>query len=196
MSKKTKIIITAVVLIAAAVGAILFVHFSLKQDYSQHSQKFADGSAAESDGSQAVHTLFDEYAVTNSVRDYFGDAVCKRHFNGISYDETYITEKWCYIERYAFDKNGYIAYYCYVPAEDEDLTGENAANIKTAELFDKEFKVKDMYAGLYDCNNEKEMRFDTFDELLKYAKDNSINLGTNYKISRFGVSEYQPDSEK
>lgn len=184
-----KIIITAILLLSVITGSIMFLNSYTKKDYSH---KFDDGSTVEGDGHMTViHTLFDEYAVCNEVRDYFGNTVCKRHFNGITYDETYITGKWCYIEKYAFDKNGYIAYYCYVPADDENTTGEIKEDIKTVTLFDKEFKISDMYAGLYDCKNEKEMRFDTFDEILEYAENNSINLGTVYKISRFGVSEYK-----
>ena len=198
MKKKTKIIIIVSVtaaVIAAIVGAVLLINHELKKSYEPYSYSLADGSTVKSEGGNEVyHTLFDEYTISSTVRDYFSNSLSKRHYNGISYEETYITAKWCYIEKYAFEKNGYIAYYCYVPAEDEEQSGENTDNIRTVKLFDKDFKISDMYAGLYDCNNEKEMRFDTFEELLKYAEDNSINLGTVYKITRFGVSEYKAEN--
>ena len=112
--------------------------------------------------------------------DSFSQHIAIRHSNGITYSGTPLTPQFCHISKYAFDPAGYIAYYIYVSERNESYTGEERKSVYIVSLGHKEYRVVDEYAGLYDANNNREMRFDTFDELLDYAEENSVNLGEFY----------------
>lgn len=172
------VIIAAAVIVS--VPMIILMH-ETNERAKPYVKDYADSSYLKYEGyPNFYHYLFGEYAVCNEGDDNFSQNIAIRHSNGITYSKTPLTPQFCHISKYAFDPAGYIAYYIYVSERNESYTGEERKSVYIVSLGHKEYRVVDEYAGLYDTNNNRETRFDTFDELLDYAEENSVNLGEFY----------------
>lgn len=172
------VIIAAAVIVS--VPMIILMH-ETNERAKPYVKDYADSSYLKYEGYPSFyHYLFGEYAVCNEGDDNFSQNIAIRHSNGITYSKTPLTPQFCHISKYAFDPAGYIAYYIYVSERNESYTGEERKSVYIVSLGHKEYRVVDEYAGLYDTKSSKEIRFDTFDELLDYAEENSVNLGDFY----------------
>ena len=172
------VIIAAAVIVS--VPMIILMH-ETNERAKPYVKDYADSSYLKYEGyPNFYHYLFGEYAVYNEGDDSFSQNIAIRHSNGITYSKTPLTPQFCHISKYAFDPAGYIAYYIYVSERNESYTGEERNSVYIVSLGHKEYRVVDEYAGLYDTKSNKEIRFDTFDELLDYAEENSVNLGEFY----------------
>lgn len=172
------VIIAAAVIVS--VPMIILMH-ETNERAKPYVKDYADSSYLKYEGyPNFYHYLFGEYAVCNEGDDSFSQNIAIRHSNGITYSKTPLTPQFCHISKYAFDPAGYIAYYNYVSERNESYTGEERKSVYIVSLGHKEYRVVDEYAGLYDTKSSKEIRFDTFDELLDYAEENSVNLGEFY----------------
>ncbi len=177
--KKSRFIFTPIIIIL--ILAVVLSSCSSGRKKAPYVVDFADSSYMNYESfSNFSHFLFGEYAVYNEGDDSFSQNIAIRHSNGITYSKTPLTPQFCHISKYAFDPAGYIAYYIYVSERNESYTDEERNSVYIVSLGHKEYRVIDEYAGLYDTKSNKEIRFDTFDELLDYAEENSVNLGEFY----------------
>lgn len=142
--------------------------------------QFDDGSKILGQGGITYyHCLFDDYVISFSDKYFSGQL--KLNTKKLSTEVKELSTKVGYYIRYAFDPNGYIAYYRLVESEkpnDNVLCqrqyGETIANITEEN------------AILYICKEDTELYFNTTADLFTYCEEKNIELGQWYYGNNIG----------
>lgn len=136
--------------------------------------QFDDGSKIiKKGGITYYHYLFDDYVMSFGDR-YFSGQIILNPLKNYSADTKVLPTKMGYYIRYAFDPNGYIAYYRIVETNNsDDIIGQRVYGEKTVSISEEN-------AILYICDKNVELYFNTSAELLDYCSQNDINLGQWY----------------
>ncbi len=176
MKRLTSIFIVFILVILSSCGSSTEKE---KKRYDDVVQKFSDGSYIQyKGGDEYEHFLFDNFSIR-----WLGSKYVKiKPVNVIS---VLADSENCYIYRYAFDKNGYIAVHkidlLYDWVDEEQLL-EYEQRIINGQT---EYVLKDELL-LYSEKNDESIVFESLKELEDYCNGNSIQLSDWYFCRPFG----------